>query len=305
MQAADLDEASDRLIHSMAAGTGRIVATQMGIAGDSAMGSTLYFLFSEGASRTSLVGDELSYRQFMEGRAVARMVATHTICDSPPFMTYAVGMDNRQLLPPFLPVLRNSDGLFGNMLPIVMPDALFGFLPRAVGHEPPEKRSSNASTLHTTAGGMGTADMIGAIIRAYPANWVAAYSITDRMRAIGRFLVGVGALAPGELEEQLAPLYLREKAKLLVSLEALLVEHGEESRGWAGDVRSCIDAVRTAIPLRENIIPGDIVGLDHAARLRSFKDLVLRYGELLEAWPDMVAATKGLRERGIRVAKAV
>jgi hypothetical protein len=50
-------------------------------------------------------------------------------------MSYCMGLDNRSLLPPFLPVGRNEDGVFGVTLGLTDENALFAHLPYGVIHD--------------------------------------------------------------------------------------------------------------------------------------------------------------------------
>jgi hypothetical protein len=295
-------EAADRLVRSVLSGKGRIMATQMGIAGDSGMGSTFYYLQAKGASRENLLADEDLFRSYMTSRAVVRRVPSVTLNDNPAFMTYAVGFDCRELLPPFVPMLRNSDALFGSMLSLLQPDGLFGLLPWTIGHEPPEARFSDEASRLRNVTGIGAADYLAMLCRIWPAAIAAGLPVEARFRSLGRHLVDVGKLPTGELEELLGSLYVRDKARLLGMLEGLLEEFGGQPEFWAVEVRAAVKAIAEALPRRESVMPGDLGGSDCEARLGVFSTLVRRYGELLLAWPDIISATTSLRSREIRIA---
>ncbi|MDP3178222.1 MAG: hypothetical protein Q8M76_09985, partial [Spirochaetaceae bacterium] len=74
LRAEDADRASDRLFRLAASGRGRVVATQAGIAGDSGMGSTFYYLTLERPSRESLLAADCGVAAALDGRAVVRAV---------------------------------------------------------------------------------------------------------------------------------------------------------------------------------------------------------------------------------------
>jgi hypothetical protein len=165
-------------------------------------------------------------RSYMTSRAVVRRFPSVTLNDNPAFMTYAVGFDCRELLPPLVPMLRNSDALFGSMLSLLQPDGLFGLLPWTIGHEPPEARFSDEASRLRHVTGIGAADYLAMLCRIWPATIAAGLPVEARFRSLGRHLVDVGKLPTGELEELLGSLYARDMARLLGMLEGLLEEFG-------------------------------------------------------------------------------
>jgi hypothetical protein len=300
--AAQLDDAGDRLVRLLAMGMTRVAVTQMGIAGDSGMGSTFYYLLAQGASRERLLVDEATYQACLHSRALVRRAAGPILCDNPAFMNYAAGFDCRQLLPPYMPMLRNSDGLFGTMLPLLQPDLLFALLPWTVGHEPPEPRQSDVAARLRNATGLSTSDYIALLCRTWPSAWLAGLSVDERFRSLGRYLMELGSLPHGELSDQLVSIHAREKARLLAFLDQLLLDAGGKPDFWARDVQSTIDAIHDSLPRADSALPADMSGTDSAARLAAFSDYIRRYGALLAVWPDMIAAAHTLRERGVRLA---
>ena len=298
----DADRASDGLLRLTASGRGRVVATQAGIAGDSGMGSTFYYLTLEGSSRESLMAAACGVGAALDGRAVVRAVPNPTVDDSPSFMTYAVGFDCRGLLPPFLPNLRNSDGLFARLMPLVRPDAAFGLLPRTVGHVPPEARRSDRVMRQNVAAGLGCADLIAHLGRSFPADCLGRGAAGDRLRALGAFYAGLGGMPAPELEELVIGIYRREKAKLLYSLAESEGRAEGESAVFREEIRAAIDALRPALTASRPGIHSEMGGSDQEGRLAAFGALLRRYGGLLAAWPDIVGCALELREEGLRLA---
>ena len=81
-----------------------------------------------------------AYQSAFRCREVVRAVRRPTVADSPFCMTPCFGFDNRFILPPFFPVQRNSDGIFGLMLHRCGTGSRTGFLPYVVVHEPDSPR---------------------------------------------------------------------------------------------------------------------------------------------------------------------
>jgi hypothetical protein len=59
-------------------------------------------------------------------------------------MSQITGFDNRQMLPPYLPILRGQDRLFGNMLDFIFPNSVTLDYPWAIPHLPlPDRQWRN------------------------------------------------------------------------------------------------------------------------------------------------------------------
>lgn len=67
-------------------------------------------------------------------------------------MSAMTGFDNRQLLPPYLPITRGEDRLFGNMLDYIFPTAVTLDYPWAVPHLPMPRREWQDKDLDFTPG---------------------------------------------------------------------------------------------------------------------------------------------------------
>lgn len=292
-----LGRMNDRIAELVSSGEGRVVATYMGIAGDSGMSSAFPSLLVEGDSRESLLGDEPGYLERIEGRAVVRMAEASSICDRSFLMCTAVGFDCRALLPPFIPAMRNEDGLFASLLPIVLPEALIGYLPRSIAHLPMSPRSSSRRHFAAQACGWGCIDLMIALAKLFPANCLPKADAAGRLRALGRHFVGIGRLDRAELEELALQFYLREKASLAARIERLLREYDRSPADWASDLDRCLEALYVALGERDRALPQDLLPIaprdERAAALGS---LIRRYGELLLAWPDIVEAARAERE---------
>jgi len=69
-QCSKLDRANDRLLLAFGSGKGRVAASSMGIAGNSGMSSSFYYLLAKNETRQRLVDDPDSYCTFMQSQAV-------------------------------------------------------------------------------------------------------------------------------------------------------------------------------------------------------------------------------------------
>ncbi len=119
----------------------RVRLVSHGVAGDSGFYSPAHLLWLTSPSTgRRLRSSDATLATAMRSREVFRMVEQRTVTRGTVCMATAIGLDNRDLLPPFLPVGRNEDGFFGNLLHRTMPDAVTMHLPIAVAHVPSEIR---------------------------------------------------------------------------------------------------------------------------------------------------------------------
>jgi hypothetical protein len=109
-----------------------VAMTATGFVGDSNT-APYWSLLGHGKSRESLVRSEKDYRFSMSRQLVTRTVNGLTVSDQGWKGAPCEGLDNRQLLPPFTPVERGEDVIFG-MLVEFSSSAYFGYLPWMIHH---------------------------------------------------------------------------------------------------------------------------------------------------------------------------
>ena len=95
-----------------------------GLAGDSARYCPHQLLFASGPVHDAMAADEHVFRMALSSREVRRIVRRPTVSHDWACMTYCVGIDLASYVPPFSPVGRNEDGLFGAMLGFADRDAM-------------------------------------------------------------------------------------------------------------------------------------------------------------------------------------
>jgi len=301
----DFDGASARFVRRLAAGQGRVLVTMNGLVGDSGMGSPRNFLLLSGASRERLLRSESVYRTAFTSREVLRAVSRPCISDGTFCMTTFLGVDNRALLPPFFPVQRNTDGMFGTTLASCVDDGYFGFLPWVLVHSPLEPRAFSPDDFWGNASAASTADVIRACVRSMEFG-PGLTEPADRMRTLGQHLRRLGALPWPEFEEFLRGQLWRWQSAHLSLLDDRLRNDGDGPKFWVEDVRRVLTTLQQSLPTPEYMVPRDLVGARSADEARELLLRLLRsFGELLGWWPDLVQSAKALRARGQRLAEPV
>ena len=286
----DLNDADVGLIETFANGRGRVIATATGVVGDSGMGLPLYFLTLQGQPREALLEDYESYRAT---RAVHRGAAAMTFSNSELFMGAHVGLDVRGLIPPFPPVLRNSDGVFGSLLKACFPESCIAFLPWQVEHAPPETRGITFAESTRSVSRVRANDLIIAIARlSDPAPGVNDPSI--RLRAFGQYLVALGASAAGDFDTFIRQQIVGTIGGRIERLTRVVNSHGGEPVQWADDCASVIAEAERALT-DDDLTVADVPGATTGESYRRFQRLVRRFGEVIEAWPTLLRESANLR----------
>lgn len=292
-------------VGALAAVDGMVTITLPGLVGDSGMGSPHYLLTLGGTSRERLLASRTAYASALRSREVLRTVRQPTIAASAFCMTTFFGFDNRLLLPPFFPVARNSDGLFGVMVRRAIEGSHIAFLPPALLHAPRESRGFAGDEAWTEPERIRMADvLIASILAVHPGPPAAGPG--DRLRRLGAYLRELASLETRGFEAFVRGAQQMRNLTFTALLETRLGEHGGRPAYWAEDVRKTIEYLRRAAAGKDYVVPrdlGDALDVD-AARLLT-RELVEKFGELLEAWPVLVEAARQLRARGCRVSDPV
>lgn len=280
-----LGDMTTRSLGRMMRGESRVVATACGYAGDSGMGTTLYYLLlRDPDTRARLFAMDAAHRHT---RAVLRVAPSITIGESSFFMAGLSAYDGRALLPPFFPVFRNQDGIFAATLKACAIGSI-GHLPWAVEHDPASVRTSGTDHVTRQVGATHLADLVIASIRSFDAGVLCG---AEAMHALGAHLAALAAGSHAVFEDVIRQHRWNQIATVVRRLEDSLAatlppEHASDARAWA-------TAARAALSAPDLLVPQDLVkegGADEARALA--RRLVGRYGRLLQAWPAIAAAAR-------------
>jgi hypothetical protein len=284
---------------------GSVAMTLNGLVGDSGMGSPRYYLGLTGPSRDRLVVSPEAYRSAFRSREVVRTVRRPTVGTGPFCMTTFFGFDNRRLLPPFFPVQRNADGIFGIMLQKCVDGSHAAFLPSVLLHTPPAQRVFEPDAIWADAENVRLSDVVIACIFAQA---VAGVPSTDaaRIAQVGRHLQSLGALKLQEFDAHVRSLQQYRTMAFMTALQSHLQTYAALPGFWAEDVKRMIALTAKAATAADYLVPRDLRdGREAGEARRLTQELVARFGELLEAWPTIAAAAGRLRANGLRVTEPV
>jgi hypothetical protein len=285
--------------------SGRVAITLHGLLGDSGMVSPRYYLGLTGASRDRLMASADAYRSAFRSREVLRTVRRPTISTGSFCMTTFLGFDNRSLLPPFFPVQRNSDGVFGLLLQKYMDGSHVAFLPWLLLHAPAAPRAFASDDVWSDGGSVRMADIVIACVLGHPAGH-RRFTDATRLRRLGQYLQTLGSLTLPDFEAHVRSLLRYRTYAFVTLLQSHLQTYGASPRFWADDVKQVIDVMLKSMTTEDYVVPRDLCDVHDVERARRLsQQFIAKFGELLAAWPAIVAAAKRLRKKGSRVTDAI
>jgi hypothetical protein len=295
----DLEQAHDEILRRIENGGARVRTTYTGHIGDPGIPTSVYYLFFDGENRRRLTETEAHYRAVFSSRSVLSVVAAHALGDSSVSPGMAMGLDHRELLPPFFPVLHAEDFIYGATLWRGCHGALLGHLPLAIQHEP---ASGKTILLPSQLNGERRAVVFEfahilrrLILSFHPDGQEEA---ATRLPALGRYLRDFANVPARDFEDALGRHVLEHESAKVFFLESELNADLEAPDFWRNDVEAYLAHVREAVQHDDYDIPFDLKeGRLPAANRRLMQNLIQRFGQLLEEWPAMVEAARRLQQR--------
>jgi hypothetical protein len=295
-----LTRLSDRLLMDLSKDRGQIILTFAGVAGDPGMRSSAPIAMLRQYESRLAADNELQYREDLKLRDIVRHFPSTTICRTGFPMTTAVGLDHRVLLPPFMPVCRNQDGLFVATVKRVHPQGHFAHLPFALTHKPSEMRKNDSAW---------TSTRIAEHIVEYIATWSEPPAQQDadmRCRSLGEFLIGISSMREPDFEEMTRVLLLRRATRFIKECETLLARYHRTPKFWARDLCDRIAEIRKAMISEDFTVPCDLAALFSSEHIHeATQELIKKFGELLYWWPEVVKTTRTLADGNVRLGKLI
>jgi hypothetical protein len=264
-----------------------------GILGDSGFSSPGYLLFLDGEEREYLVADPEAYRRYVSNRNVLRIPSTTTITPGGFFQSVAIALDHREILPPFMPIFRGQDILFGEVVKATVPQACTVYLPKAVVHQPWETRVSQAGALWEDVGRWGFFQLLRAMVSTFSSG---SYRTTDdSLNALARHLRECSRMHSRDFGQWMDFERKRILSITAIRLRTLLNKHGSQPVHWAKDVENRIRETELVLKKSGPAAPTEcLAGKDLERAIPLTARLAREYADLLEAWPALVRASRNV-----------
>ena len=292
----DFVGAHESVLGSKVGECGRVALTFSGLAGDCGWGTPSRYLFLSRESLARLTRSDDVYRDSITSRELVQVTTAVTLSRrADDLMTTAFAADNRFMLPPFIPVGRGEDLVFGRVLQNTQHDVWFGHLPHAIFHRPVGRRRFARGEIIRSAATTDLSSLICAIVDRCPTDGV---DCCGSLRELGRSLSNICALSLDLFHAYIRECSTRLTQDRLHLLEERLRSAGPAAPSYVADMESYMERLREAGKREETGIPVELLyGREIDAALRCTQRVIAMYGKLLCAWPDMVEVANAWSDR--------
>lgn len=201
-------------------------------------------------------------------------------------MSQLTGLDNRRVLPPYFPVLRGEDQLFGAMTDILYPDSLSLEYNWAVPHLPLEERRGNGAGDATVPRG-GLSLLEGFLAGARCPDTGPGFA--TRMERLACRLDELAQLSTSGLRAQVRTALLRSQALHLQTLGDRLRDSAGLDADWQAylqhNQQACVQAMQEVPGLAQ--LPGVPRELEDDAIAAGIRSRAADFAAALRAWQDL------------------
>jgi amino acid adenylation domain-containing protein len=286
-------------------GDARVAVTLNGYIGDCGWGSPVNYLLMEGNSLDRLIASEAGYRFACRSRNSVQMAPGLTISNKADYAMMAfAGLDNRELLPPFLPTGRGEDNLMAAILTRCFPGACVAHLPRGLVHAPLEPRSFWPGEIARSGSGIDAGFLFNSCIRSAPGD--PKHDGAAALRRLGRYLLDLASLPARDFQQSILDSVRTAASQLINRLSVVLESRGGAPDFWARDLQRFIGLAQNSMLRPEYAIPLELqYGRDSQTAVSATQRLIQQFGASLFHWPDIYQAAATLRQRGVRVARPI
>jgi hypothetical protein len=289
----DLGEICGHLIVALAEGRRAAVRlTFTGMAGDSGTYCPYSRLFASGPTQARLAASRDVFERALRSREVLRISSRATLTHDPRCMAGCMGLANQAGVPPFVPIGRNEDGVFGAMVNALDPLALFAHVPVGVVHDSSrpaayedrsmrsasETRVSELLILLTRAAMQGAVDTDPAV----------------RLARLAGTLAELGRLDPDAFARHVTRVMLDSRAQQLARIEAMVSRTAEYPPYWRSSLEEYRRTLVRSLARPDFFLPvefQDAAGIE--AGFRGVQEFVGAFGTLLARWPEIWKKARG------------
>lgn len=259
----------------------RVLITSCGSVGDPGTSSNTWLYLLDKESRENLYVDEASYRRHIVERNLWSGRKDYAFLNSFVLISQITGIDARECLPPYFPMYRNEDLLFGEMLRYLHPFAFQLDLPWAVPHLPLEKRrwKENLAMKPYQHGLLSfSAEMVGRQREQNP-----ALTPDRRLQSLADIFYCLAESSDQVLLNLLTQTTSRHTTAHIQRMSDILDESPEAPGYWRHDLQAIVHNLQQSLthPAPEGFV--DICG-DPPAQREAARRLWRAYAKGLEAW---------------------
>jgi hypothetical protein len=288
----NLTRVGEERLGRLLADPGKVVAVMPGMLGDVGGESPLYHLLSaRGSSHHAMVATVDSYRTAVTRRDQLHAVRTNALSQGGFLLTTAVAFDARDVLPPFFPVFRCEDNLYGDVLRWCRPHDWIGHVPTALVHSPEGQRKYDVAAVAKPGFLLGLSAIFALLMEDAP---LEGADCGVRQRAMGRHLEAMARDVA--LDETIRDKVISSVRERIRYVRQCREAYADSPAWWHRDLEHHAAALES-IPESAPIVPRE------TGSLKDIRTLLAAFGELLQWWPDLWRAAVEMRSAGETLAK--
>ncbi len=280
----NIDETEESVLDAIARSDARVAISFTGAAGDAGMAEFYHRLFPGDSEYEQLIRNASKYDRLLRSRHVLRIAPRYVINNGPSCVSMSIGLDNRSLLPPFMPCGRSEDTIFGTLLKTCFPAALKGYVPRyAIQHKPAVLRGPYR-------GAPEFPRPTGNQLLVYSIRQFARQPIGEgasALRMIGTMLMNLGEMKQSHFLEHTTTMVSEIVRGHVYQGTKALNEDESAPDQWGEDMLGYIDSALEAVEEPGFGVPSDLPG-SISERLDNFQKRTSQFGKLLWYWPEMM-----------------
>jgi hypothetical protein len=265
-------------------------ATFTGVAGDAGVYCPYRFLFSSGPLRRRLQSNPAAFSMAMGSREASRIVRLNVVTHDSGCMATCMGLANTDVTPPFLPINRNEDGVFGAMLSALDEATLFGHVPVGVVHDSdrPSRRDERAMPSATQS---RIAEVILHVIRKH-GDRDSGVPSDQWFQEIGRTFTELGHLDASDLAGFVTRTILEDR-----TVEIAVLERDAREQECPAHWRAVLDRYRGklshAMTTPEFFLPAEFHGTGSVdGGYEALQEFLQTFGQLIASWPSLWTAAR-------------
>jgi hypothetical protein len=208
-------------------------------------------------------------------------------------MSQITGFDNRQMLPPYLPIMRAQDRLFGYMLNYIIPSAVTLDYPWAVPHLPIPDRQWGEKELSFKPTGSFPGFFFEKVLEAQ--STCLSESKVDRLWHLAAWFKNMATASDSTLINMYRQDRLQNDSVTLSKLGKLLADAESAPVAWKNYLRNGVSQLNADLDIasREDFsIKGIPKTLEGDELIAFWKDTWHGFAESLNAWPEIREAAR-------------
>jgi|GEM_PF-3448310 len=261
----------------------KVRVTMMGAAGDSGAGSPISKVFFPEHKLVSLISDAENFQAKLYSRTVLQSHKSLTV-GAPNFLLgMNLGIDNTELLPPFHPNFRNSDGIFASVLRKCFHNCYIGHLPYAISHIPPEERPVDDSDLTSTS--VRIPDTLRFSIDEFNNK---AVSTVEGLKSLGSYLIDISKRSDHSLNEYFNLITTSIITGKIYNTEQLYKKYKHINRKWAEIIEQRMETLYSYLKSDTSLFQfKEVADLSNENQLLTIRKVYSNFGNLLYYWPNI------------------